>query len=52
MQTCLRCGCERVSKVSFDGPRYTRTQESPGEFDALTKRTFKPFRMRWFRSAA
>jgi hypothetical protein len=32
MQVCLNCGCERESKVRFDGPRYHRTQEAIPNF--------------------
>ncbi|MGE5648034.1 MAG: hypothetical protein ACM336_19840 [Acidobacteriota bacterium] len=34
MQVCLDCGMERESKVSFDGPRYHRTQEPIPDFIA------------------
>ncbi len=30
LQSCVKCGVERESKVRFGGPRYHRTQEGAG----------------------
>lgn len=32
IQVCLSCGLERESRVRFDGPRYTRTQDGIPNF--------------------
>lgn len=53
-QVCVVCGAERVSKVAFDGPRYTRTQEAHLDIgqDGPLPRPARVLRMRWFRTAA
>jgi hypothetical protein len=35
IQVCLNCGLERESRVRFDGPRYTRTQNPSSNFSTL-----------------
>lgn len=54
IQTCLNCGSERVSKVLFDGPKYTKTQDALdlASKGLLARRPARVFKMRWFRSVA